>query len=66
MRSTLRKRATQVEMLPSIGRPVAVSSLATLLLRMHSRPILQLITTPSHDENTKARSALSALEQRQV
>jgi hypothetical protein len=49
-----------------MGSPVAVSSLATLLLRMHSRPILHLVTTRPHDESTTARGAVSALEQRQV
>ena len=52
--------------MPSIGKPVAVSSLAMILLRMHSRPILHLVTTNPNDTSGTARGTVSALEQRQV
>lgn len=42
----------------SIGRPVAISGLARLLLKIHTRPVLQLV--PIDD---KPRRPVPALEQ---
>lgn len=66
MASRTRRLPTRIDAMPSIGKPVAVSSLAMILLRMHSRPILHLVTTNPNDTSGTARGTVSALEQRQV
>jgi hypothetical protein len=35
----------------SVGQPMAVSSLARLLLKLHREPVLQLVTTTTGDDD---------------
>lgn len=44
----------------SVGQPMAVSSLARLLLKLHREPVLQLVTTTTGDDDHDAEHRAAA------